>query len=155
MSSDVPPHGPSKEDFLKFAESFPFFNLMGIEILEIEPGFSKTRIAWRDDLRQPAGILHGGVVATLVDTGIAHALMLTDNFREYAASGGGLVSIDLRIRYFRPVQNSAIICESRIPRLGRQIIHGESIVTDEAGKEVARGESIYMAVPGKQIKRGG
>jgi len=151
MPSDQP-YEVRKEDFLKFAESFPFFNLMGIEILDIQPGSSKTRIAWRDELRQPAGILHGGVIATLVDTGIAHALMLTDNFREFMQTGGRLVSIDLRIRYFRPVSNSAIICDSTIPRLGRQIIHGESIVTDEAGKEVARGESIYMAVSGQQIQ---
>ncbi len=138
-----------KESFLKFAESFPFFNLMGIEVLDVQPKFSKTRIAWRDELCQPAGILHGGVIATLVDTGIAHALMLTDDLGEFAKSGGGLVSVDLRIRYFRPVANSAIICESTIPRLGRQIIHGESIVKNEDGKEVARGESIYMAVRGK------
>ncbi len=46
-----------------------------------------------------------------------------------------------------------MLCESTITRLGRQIIHAESVVTNDAGKEVARGDSIYMAIPGKQLQK--
>jgi uncharacterized protein (TIGR00369 family) len=146
---------PNRDDLIQFATTFPFFNLVGLEIVDAQPGSSITRLAWRNDLCQPAGILHGGVIATLVDTGIAHAIMLTDIFRELAKQGGRLVSVDLRIRYFRPVSQGTIECKSTIPRLGRQVIHGESIVTDDRGKEVARGESIYMAVAGEQLKAKG
>jgi uncharacterized protein (TIGR00369 family) len=147
-----PDYHPDREDLIQFASTFPFFNLMGLELVDAQPGSSLTRLAWRKDLCQPAGILHGGVIATLIDTGIAHAIMLTPTFRELAQQGGRLVSVDLRIRYFRPVSQGFIECKTTIPRLGRQIIHGESIVTDEAGKEVARGESIYMTVATEQLK---
>lgn len=144
----------SKQGLLDFAKHFPFFNLIGLEVLDMEPGWSKTRIAWRPDLVQPAGIMHGGIIAALVDTGIAHALLMTEAFQSVVQGAGAIVSVDLRIRYFRPVSAGHIICESRIPRMGKQIIHAESVVVNEEGKEVARGDSIYMSVTGKQLGRG-
>lgn len=140
-----------KEQMLDFANRLAFFNLIGLEVLDMEPGRSKTRLTWRPDLCQPAQIMHGGMIATLVDTGIAHALLLTDMYQELLAEGHILVSVDLRIKYFRPVSHGAITCESTIPRLGRSIIHGESIVVNDDGKEVARGDSIYTTVHASKV----
>jgi uncharacterized protein (TIGR00369 family) len=124
-----------------------------MQILDMRPGWSKTSIAFRPDLCQPAGIMHGGMIATLVDTGIAHALILTDTFHQARLAGGGIVSVDLRIKYLRPVSEGLITCESTIPKLGRSIIHGESVVVNEEGKEVARGDSIYVTVTSEQLRR--
>lgn len=143
----------SREGILAFARQFPFFNLIGLEVVDLEPSWSKTRLAHREDLNQPAGIMHGGVIASLVDTGIAHALLLTDRFQELREEGGALVSIDLRIKYFRPVSDDAVVCESRVTRLGRQIIHAEAVVTNAQGKEVARGDATYMAVTRDRLER--
>ena len=152
----VPPRqGVTRDQIIEFTRELPFFKLMGLEIVDMKPGWSLTRIQFREDLCQPMGILHGGVVATLVDTGIAHALMLTDLQQQFMAEGGGIVSVDLRVKYLRPVSEGMITCESTIPRLGRQIVHGESIVKNAEGKEVARGDSIYMVVAGKQLRKSG
>ena len=153
MAADEKTERPAKEQILAFLRDFPLFNLIGLEVLDMAPGWSKTRITWRPDLCQPAGIMHGGMIATLIDTGIAHALLLTDMYQELSAEGHTIVSVDLRIKYFRPVSHGAIACESTIPRLGRSIIHGESTVLNEDGKEVARGDSIYMTVHRDRLKR--
>ncbi len=150
-----PPEYTTKDDVIAFAAAFPFFKLIGLEVLDVAPGRSTTRIAFRPDLTQPFGIIHGGVIATLIDTGIAHALMLTDRFQQLRQEHGALVSIDLRVKYFRPVSEGTMLCESTITRLGRKIIHAESVVTNDAGKEVARGDSIYMAIPGEQLQKKG
>jgi uncharacterized protein (TIGR00369 family) len=144
----------SREGILAFAEQFPFFRLIGLEILDLEPGWSKARLRHRPDLTQPAGILHGGVIASVVDSGIAHALLLTDLFQELIEQGGALVSVDLRVKYFRPVSEAEIVCESKVVRLGRQIVHAESVVTNTEGKEVARGDATYMAVSGERLQGG-
>ena len=143
----------SREDLIAHAAEFPFFKLIGLEVLDAAPGRSTTRLAYRPDLTQPAGIMHGGVIASLIDTGIAHALLLTERFHELRQEGGALVSVDLRVKYLRPVSEGRVTCESTITRMGRQVIHAESVVTNEAGKEVARGDAIYMAVPGRQIQQ--
>lgn len=145
----------SREGILAFAEGFPFFRLIGLEIVDVEPGRSKTRIEHREDLAQPAGIMHGGVIATLIDTGIAHALLMTDRFKELREEQGALVSVDLRVKYLRPVSEGVVECNAQVVRLGRTIIHAEAIVSDAYGKDIARGDATYMAVPGSKITRGG
>lgn len=151
--SELHPWEADKTRLLEFTSNFPFFNLIGLRVVDMRPGWSQTEITWREDLCQPAGIIHGGMIATLVDTGIAHALLLTDMYRELHAEGHVLVSVDLRIKYLRPVSGGTIRCESSIPRLGRHIIHGESVVVNEQGKEVARGDSIYMTVHQERVKQ--
>ncbi|HEY6557727.1 MAG TPA: PaaI family thioesterase [Polyangiaceae bacterium] len=144
----------TKDDILAFAKHFPFFNLIGLELLDLKPRWSLTRITARPDLNQPAGILHGGIIASLIDTGIAQAMLLTDEFQKVRAEAGALVSVDLRVRYLRPVSSGFITCESNIVHLGRKIVHASSLVKNDAGKDVALGESIYMIVPGSDLHRG-
>ncbi len=112
----------------------------------MQPGRSVLTIRHRTNLAQPIGILHGGVTATLVDTGIAYAVLASSEIRPLVEAGGTVVAIDLRIKYFRPVAAGMLTCVSTVTRMGRRIIHGESIVTNEQDKEVARGDSIYGAV---------
>lgn len=145
----------TREGILAYAEQFPFFNLIGLEVVDVEPGWSKTRLEHRPELSQPAGILHGGVMASLIDTGIAHSLLLTDRFQELREEGGAVVTVDLRVKFFRPVSRTTVICESKVTRLGRKIIHAEAVVVDAGGKDVARGDAIYMAVEGGQLGRDG
>ncbi|MFO0944810.1 MAG: PaaI family thioesterase [Planctomycetota bacterium] len=151
--ADDPTLEHQKQQVIDFFHQFPFFKLIGMKTLDLKPGWSKLQITYRQDLCQPAGVMHGGIIATLIDSGIANALLLTEVYQEAKRQNGGIVSVDLRIKYFRPVSTGVITCESTIPRLGRQIIHGESIVTNEEGKEVARGDSIYMAVTGDQFTK--
>jgi uncharacterized protein (TIGR00369 family) len=142
-----------RRGIIEFFKTFPFFKLMGIELLEIEPGRARLSIDWRKDLCQPAGIMHGGAMASLVDTAIAQAILLTPAHLETRAKGGTMVTIDLRIKYLRPVSGGRLICEARVTRLGRQIVHASAVVSDEAGKEVAFGDSIYMLVSGDQLRK--
>jgi uncharacterized protein (TIGR00369 family) len=141
-----------RQKLFQFFREFPFFKLMGIELLEIEPGRAKLKSTWRPDLVQPAGIMHGGVIASLVDTSIAQSILLTPRYTEAHARGARIVSVDLRIKYLRPVSQGYIVCEARTPRVGRTISHSSAIVTDEAGHEVAYGDSIYMIVEGDRLK---
>ena len=136
-----------REALLERARTLPFFHLIGLDILELEPGRSKTAVTFRPDLTQPAGILHGGVIAAVIDTGIAHAILPEPAIQDLIVGGGHIVSVDLRVKFIRPVSEGRIVCESRVTRFGRQIIHADAVVVNEAGKEVARGDAIYVTVP--------
>lgn len=137
------------------AAALPFFQLIGLEVVDMQPGRSVLTIRHRPDLAQPIGILHGGVTATLVDTGIAYAILARNEIRPLVEAGGAVVAVDLRIKYFRPVDDGTLTCVSTVTRMGRRIIHGESIVTNEQDKEVARGDSIYGAVQRDETVRHG
>jgi len=143
----------ARKGIQEFFQSFAFNQLLGMELVNVEPGKARLSIAWRADLCQPAGIMHGGVIASLADTAIAHAILLTAPHLEVRTQGGGMVSVDLRLKYLRPVSSGKIYCDARVVRLGRQIIHADAVVTDEAGKDVALADSIYMIVRAEQLQK--
>jgi uncharacterized protein (TIGR00369 family) len=136
-----------------FFTVFPFFRLMGFELVDVEPGHARLAMSWREDLCQPAGIMHGGAIASLVDTAIANSILLTPGYMEAKSEGKLIVSVDLRIKYLRPVSAGKIFCDARVTRPGRQIIHTAATVADGEGKEVATGDSIYMIVAGERLKK--
>lgn len=135
----------------QFAASFPFYRLFGFELLEIEPGRSICRVLFRPDLANPDGSMHGGVIATLIDAGITQALLMTDSYQEVRDAKGALSSVELRVKYLKPLREGAMICESRITHLGNRIIHGESTVSDQGGKTIATGDAIFVRTLGTAV----
>lgn len=144
-----------KQQCLAIANAAPFNQYLGMETLDIGPGYSKMQVSFRHELSQPAGLLHGGVIASLIDTAIAHAILMTDAFRATSLEGGHMVTVDLRVKYFRPVSEGTLTCECRIPRIGRQLLHAEAVVWNQDGKEVARGDSTYMLVRRERLVKPG
>ena len=45
-----------------------FPNLLGIQVEELRRDYARLRMPWRPDLNQPQGLMHGGAIATLIDT---------------------------------------------------------------------------------------
>ena len=81
MTAPEMPDDPAKcykarEQDLASAREWPFFKLIGMEVVDMRPGWSMLKVAYRPDLTQPAMIMHGGIIATLIDTGIAHSILL-------------------------------------------------------------------------------
>jgi 1,4-dihydroxy-2-naphthoyl-CoA hydrolase len=45
-----------------------FDALYGMEILELTPEFGRAQVAIRDELKQPMGLVHGGVYASIAES---------------------------------------------------------------------------------------
>lgn len=137
-----------KQKLFDFARGFPFFNLIGFELVDFGPGWSKTRIALRPDLCNPNGVMHGGVIATLIDAGITQAMLMTDVYQQVRDTKGSMTSVDLRVRYLRPLSSGFAECEASIPHLGKRIGHASAVVRNAEGKEIALGDSMIMVTLG-------
>jgi uncharacterized protein (TIGR00369 family) len=94
------------------------------------------------------------MTASLIDTGTAYALLLRDELRDALLGGRRLVTVDLRVKYLRPVSEGRITCVSTVTRMGRQIIHTDAIVTNDGGKEVARGDALYTIMGASPAETG-
>lgn len=94
---------------------------------------------------QAYGIIHGGVLATLIDTATFWAVFLRLPERD------GLVNVDLKLNYLKPVADGALTATGRCIRAGRSLSYAEAGVTDAAGQLVAHGTSTLMALPGKGL----
>ncbi|HSW13614.1 MAG TPA: PaaI family thioesterase [Solimonas sp.] len=95
---------------------------------------------------QPFGIVHGGVLATLIDTATFWAGFMR------LPQDAGLVNVDLKLNYLKPAVSGKLVAEGRCLRPGRQISYTEAYVRDEAGELLAHGTSTLMVLPGKGLK---
>jgi len=67
-----------------------------MRLVDLKLDEATISIEMRDDLRQPSGVLHGGVTATLIDTAMAFAV------RTRLEPTASTATIDLTVHYLRP-----------------------------------------------------
>lgn len=97
---------------------------------------------------QPYGIVHGGVVATAIDTATFWAAFLR------LPEDAGLVNVDLKLNYLQKIIDGKLIAKGSCMRHGRSISYAEASVFDENENLIAHGTSTLMALPGKEMKLG-
>lgn len=120
--------------------TLPFSKLIGMKLVKLEVDEAQISIDMRDDLRQPSGVLHGGVTATLIDTAMAFAVR-TRLGREEATA-----TIDLTVHYLRPHITGVFTCTAKVVRAGKRIFTVSADVHGEDGKLIATGLSTYTRV---------
>ena len=117
--------------------ALPFSQLIGMDLVDIRPGEAVIKIEMRDDLRQPGGLLHGGVTATLIDTAMAFAVRTHLEDHELTAT------IDLTVHYLRPHTSGTVTCTAKVVRAGKRIITLSAEAENEQGKVIATALSTY------------
>src|SRR5688572_32851856 len=118
----------------------PLSGLLGMEFVDLQMGEAVLKIEMRDDLREPFGVLHGGVTATLIDTAMAFAVRTMLNDIEPTAS------IHLTIHYLRPHTAGTVVCTAKVVRPGKRIFTVSAEVANGEGKLVATALSTYTKI---------
>lgn len=126
----------------------PYPNLIGMTIASIEFDRCRIELDLGEKHLQPFGIVHGGVLATLIDTATFWAGFLR------LPEDAGLVNVDLKLNYLKAVVGGRLRAEGECLRAGRQISYTTASVYDASGELVAHGTSTLMALPGKGLKLG-
>jgi uncharacterized protein (TIGR00369 family) len=103
----------------------PFAHLLGIELGEVERGAATLHMEVRDELRQNNGVVHGGAVASLVDTAAAFAILTLLEADQTSTT------IDLTIHYLRPLTRGRVTAQARLLRAGRRVMVLSVNVFDE------------------------
>ena len=75
-----------------------FARLLGIELERAERGSATLRLNVRDELRQIHGVMHGGAIASLIDTATAFAIVTLLKDEEKFST------VDLMVNYLRPLR---------------------------------------------------
>jgi uncharacterized protein (TIGR00369 family) len=141
-------HAPKRDEILPehraYAENalhcLPFAQLIGMRLVDLKPDEAAISIEMRDDLRQPSGVLHGGVTATLIDTAMAFAVRTRLGIDE------GTATIDLTIHYLRPHLSGTFTCTAKVVRAGKRIFTISAEVHNEEGKLIATAISTYTRI---------
>jgi uncharacterized protein (TIGR00369 family) len=115
----------------------PFFQLIGLRVEGLAKDFVKASVLYGPFLAEPRGILHGGTLATLVDTAARQAIFTTLKLDH------DLVTVHLDTRYFKPVRAGRVFAEATVVHKGRNLAHGDVTVTAKEGQVIARGRCVF------------
>ncbi len=118
----------------------PFDHLIGTEWLSDDPDDARARVPLRDDLRQPYGLLHGGVVSTLVESICSRATAIAVWPAGQLAMGQAI-----EVSLLRPVTAGGAEARARARHRGRTTWVWEVEVVDDAGNLCALAK-MTMAV---------
>ena len=94
--------------------SVAFAKLLGLELGETEAGEPAISLEVRDELKQYHGVVHGGAIASLIDTASAFAILAVIEENEK------VTTTDLTIHYLRPVTSGRMVAHAKIVRAGRR-----------------------------------
>lgn len=118
----------------------PFAKLLGFELDDIGSGTATLAVDVRHDLTQNAGLVHGGVIASLIDTATAFAILAL------LAPNESVTTVDLTISYLRPVTTGRLRATATVVRAGRRLFVVSAEVLDENEKLVSTALSTYIKV---------
>jgi len=94
----------------------------------------------RKELTQNHGVVHGGAIASLIDTATAFAII------SLLAPKERVTTVDLTISYLRPVNGGRLRATARVVRAGRRLFVVSAEVLDKTGKLTTTALSTYIKV---------
>tara|TARA_B100000586_G_scaffold175911_1_gene128617 strand:- start:295 stop:690 length:396 start_codon:yes stop_codon:yes gene_type:complete len=102
---------------------FPLRTFLDFTIDDGIDGEAVAALDVNDRHLNPNGVVHGGVVFTLVDTAMGRATM------SVLEEGRICASIEVAVRYLRPINGGRLVATASVLRAGRRIVHLEGRVT--------------------------
>lgn len=115
-----------------------FNQLLGMRLVKTHNDGVTIEIAVRPDMMNGAGVLHGGVTATMAD---AAAGIATN--RELGGARG-ITTVELKINYFRPVSKGHVRARSHILRAGKTLVVSRVDLTDSEKKLIGSALVTYI-----------
>ncbi len=118
-----------------------FPRVVGLVTEEVRSDYARLRLPYRPELDQPAGVVHGGAIATMIDTVVVPAI------------GGAydalpqMLTLSLSVQFLGAVRATDAVAEGWVTRRGRSVVFCEALVRTAAGDPAATGQLVYSVRP--------
>jgi len=123
----------------------PYFLLLSMKIKDLQWGTSLLEVQLGKKHLQPFGMVHGGVIASVLDAATFWAVF------PQVEKGMGLTTVEMKLNYLAPAQKGKLVANGRCIKMGRTLALGEAQVRDAEGGLVAHGTATMMVVPDLHI----
>jgi uncharacterized protein (TIGR00369 family) len=120
----------------------PLVVLLGLKLVEAEPGRVTFTGVARDEFYNGMGVAHGGFAATLLDSALGCAI------NTVMPAGRVFTTIDLQIHYTRALRKETgeVRCTATVLHVGSRTATSEGRIVDAAGKIYAHGTTTCILV---------
>ncbi|WP_163025840.1 PaaI family thioesterase [Chachezhania antarctica] len=124
------------------AEIYGFGGHIGINVDALDNGESRLSLELQDHHRNFFGIVHGGVLLTMLDQTCGAAL------RSTRAPGGpqGSVTVDLQTVFVAPAKGDTLHAFGTCLRSGRSIAHCTARIEDDEGTLVVTATGVFKLI---------
>jgi 1,4-dihydroxy-2-naphthoyl-CoA hydrolase len=107
----------------------PYGDLLGVEWLSQEPDDARARIEIRDDLKQPYGYLHGGVIMSIIDELCSRSTVI-----QVLMDGMVALAQTVDVSLLRSVKEGTVTVSARARHRGKSSWIWEAEATDDEGR---------------------
>ena len=121
----------------------PIGMLMQFDIRSLEEGRVEFGCTLDESMYNPIGVVHGGLVCTLLDSVAGCAVHTT------LPAGMAYTSIEIKVNYLRPVHATSgpLTAIGRVTKPGRRVAFAEGEILDARGATVATASSSLLVFP--------
>lgn len=127
----------------KIIELMPFAAHLGMKFEEGSEGWVRLRLPFKKENTTMADALHGGAIASLIDTTGSMAAWTTSEIGNQRYFGS---TVAVTANYLSGILATDAIAEGRVLKRGKEIIYSDVRVTTPDGKICAQGNVIYRIV---------
>lgn len=113
----------------------------GFVVEEVRADYCRMRLPYRAEYDQPLGLVHGGAIASLIDTSVVPAISSNDDRRL------DLLTLHMGINYLGAVREQDIVAEAWVERRGRKTVFCRAEVRADDGVLAASAELVYQVRP--------
>ena len=119
-------------------ETGNYWKHIGMTTVVGDDGITRVELTINENLLQFYGNVHGGVIASLIDTAIAVAV------NQQLDSGEGASTVELKVNYLRPISEGTLWGEGKVIQKGRSIVVAQGEIKNEDGQLLAIGTATFM-----------
>jgi uncharacterized protein (TIGR00369 family) len=122
----------------------PIAEMASSRLISVGEGEAVFRCRPDDSWLNPLGLVHGGLLCTLLDSAMGVAVQSTQPV------GRGYATIELKVSFLKPLafDGSDIEARGRVLRVGRRIAYAEAHAYDAEGVLVGHATSSLASVTG-------
>ncbi|GFK95669.1 Proofreading thioesterase EntH [Fundidesulfovibrio magnetotacticus] len=121
----------------------PLFAFLGVKPVALERERAVLELPFRPEFVQGGGVMAGGLLAALADEAMAHVVLAN------LEPGRRTATVEMSVRYFRPVLEGALTATAELVHAGRRIVSVEAQVRDAAGRLAAKASGSFFILEPK------
>lgn len=116
-----------------------FGEFLGVRVDDVEDGYCRLRLPFKPELSRGDELIHGGVIAALIDKAGTAAAWSYSDIPDNARGA----TIGLTVNFLQGALSCDLIAEGRVVRRGGTVTVADVEVRNEAGDLIAKGPVTY------------
>lgn len=126
----------------------PMMETLGVEVQAVDPGVVVLAFAHDDHLTQQHGLIHGGMLGTVLDSACGWAAL------SLMPAEHAVLTVEYKLNLLRPAEGARFNGTGRVVKPGRTLTVAEGVLVEVSAPDrpIATMTATLMGIAGREIK---